>query len=271
MMDLGLAGALVGGLLTLLSPCSVMLLPAFFAYAFTSPGRLLARTGVFYLGLVTTLVPLGVLAGTLGAVVVANRVLLTTIVSGIVIALGLVQLLGIPLRWPAAGRSTDGSGLSVYLLGTIYGFAGVCALPLLGAVLTLGAYGGNALYGGLVLLVYAIGMVLPLAVLALLWGRFDRLRGWLRPRRLVIGRWSNTWTQVIGGTLVIGVGALLIITEGTSSLPGLLGAPQQAALESEAITATASVPDLVLATSAFVVLAAVVVVRRVLDARRREE
>lgn len=36
-MVVGLLGALVGGVLTLLSPCSVMLLPAFFSYAFTSP------------------------------------------------------------------------------------------------------------------------------------------------------------------------------------------------------------------------------------------
>ena len=79
MIDLGLAGALVGGILTLLSPCSVMLLPAFFAYAFTSPSRLIARTGVFYLGLITTLVPIGVLAGTVGAFVSTNRTMLVTV------------------------------------------------------------------------------------------------------------------------------------------------------------------------------------------------
>ena len=42
-MNLTLLGAFLGGILTLLSPCSVMLLPAFFAYAFSSPGALLAR------------------------------------------------------------------------------------------------------------------------------------------------------------------------------------------------------------------------------------
>ena len=39
-MDIGYLSAFLGGLLSLLSPCSIMLLPAFFAYAFNSPGKL---------------------------------------------------------------------------------------------------------------------------------------------------------------------------------------------------------------------------------------
>ena len=45
-MDIGYLGALLGGVLSLLSPCSVMLLPAFFAYAFTDPATLVARTAI---------------------------------------------------------------------------------------------------------------------------------------------------------------------------------------------------------------------------------
>jgi cytochrome c biogenesis protein CcdA len=45
--------------LSLLSPCSALLLPAFFAYAFQSRRDLLAKTAVLYLGLAATLVPLG--------------------------------------------------------------------------------------------------------------------------------------------------------------------------------------------------------------------
>src|SRR5690625_6928245 len=80
-MEIGLLGAFLGGILTLLSPCSAMLLPAFFSYAFTGPKELVARTGVFYLGLVTTLAPLGVLAGTLGAFVNEHRFTFVTIRS----------------------------------------------------------------------------------------------------------------------------------------------------------------------------------------------
>ena len=55
--------ALLGGALTLLAPCSVLVLPAFFSYAFQSARALLGRTALFWLGLLLVLVPLGTLAG----------------------------------------------------------------------------------------------------------------------------------------------------------------------------------------------------------------
>ena len=59
-MAVGFAGAFLGGLAALLSPCAAMLLPSFFAYAFgSSRTKLLGRTGLFYVGLLITLVPLG--------------------------------------------------------------------------------------------------------------------------------------------------------------------------------------------------------------------
>lgn len=269
MTSVGLAGAFLGGVLTLLSPCSVLLLPAFFSYAFTSAGMLVARTATFYLGLITTLVPLGMLAGTVGAVITGQRSLLVMIASALIIVLGLIQLLGIPL--PMIGR-LDGrngaSGLSVYLLGTVYGLAGFCAGPILGAVLTLAAVSGSALYGGMVLLVYAAGMVLPLLVLALLWDRIPKLRELLRPRQLVIGRWSNSWTSVIGGLLTIAIGVVLILTDGTIAVPGILDAEQQVALESQIMAGTARLSDWIVVGAAVLVLAIAWVARRWLTAKR---
>lgn len=59
MIEVSALAAFLGGVLSLLSPCSALLLPAFFAYAFQSPEQLVGRTLVFYLGLCATLVPLG--------------------------------------------------------------------------------------------------------------------------------------------------------------------------------------------------------------------
>ncbi|HEV3476439.1 MAG TPA: hypothetical protein VG127_03065 [Rubrobacteraceae bacterium] len=49
MVEISLVASFLGGVLSLLSPCSAMLLPAFFAYAFGE--ELVKKTGVFYLGL----------------------------------------------------------------------------------------------------------------------------------------------------------------------------------------------------------------------------
>lgn len=273
-MSLSLLGAFLGGVLTLLSPCSVMLLPAFFAYAFSSPGALLARTGVFFLGLATALVPLGLLAGSLGAWVNQHRFTLVSVAAVLVILLGAAMLLGV--RMPGMMRqrgAASASIASVFALGTVYGLAGVCAGPMLGAALAFAAFGGNALAGGLVLLVFAAGMTVPLLVLALLWERLPAVRRLVRPRELVIGRWRNAWTNIVGGALTIGIGVLLLVTQGTTSLGGVLGATDQARLESEVMRFSTAVPDWVV-VALFVVLAgvwvAVAVARRRKDSERND-
>lgn len=269
-MNLGFAGALAGGVVTLLSPCSVMLLPAFFAYAFGSTRKLLARTGIFYLGLLTTLVPLGVLAGGLGARIAEHRFGLVQIGAIAIIVLGTVQVLGINL--PGISNRADGevtTTSAVYLYGTVYGLAGVCAGPVLGSVLTLAAMGSDPLYGGAVLAVFAVGMTVPLLLLALAWPRIPGVRKLVRPRTLQIGRWRNTVTQVIGGLAGIVVGVILIVTDGTTGFGGFLGASDQFEVENWALSRTESVPDAVFVVAAVLVLAAVLIAHRMRSSGRR--
>lgn len=270
-MDLGFLGAFLGGALTLLSPCSVMLLPAFFSYAFADRTTVLTRTGVFYLGLITTLVPLGILAGSLGALVNQHRSTLVTVVSILVIVLGALLLLNIPIPGlsrlssapsvgapGAPGGSSSISALSTYALGTVYGVAGVCAGPMLGAVLAFAAFSSNALYGGLILLVFAAGMTAPLLILALVWTRLPWVRSLVRPREVVLGPIQTTWTAIIAGVLTIGIGVLMLLTQGTANLGGVLGARDQAQLEANVMSFSRAVPNWVTIAVAAAVLAAVV-------------
>src|SRR5690625_358938 len=224
-MDVGYVTAFLGGVLTLISPCSALLLPAFFAYAVAGPTRLMAHTGIFYLGLATTLVPLGVAASAAGALVNEHRETFVMVASLVVIALGIVQLsgrgFGVGIAARAPGRNPT-SVTSVFALGAIYGVAGVCSGPILGAVLALSAIGSDPLYGGMLLAVYALGMAAPLFVLAVLWSRFDLgRRRWFRGRELTFGRWRVHTTQLASGVLFIVIGAALLITDGTAGIGGL--------------------------------------------------
>jgi cytochrome c-type biogenesis protein len=259
MIEIGFAGALLGGLLTLLSPCSVMLLPSFFSYAFTSPQKLLARTGVFFGGLLTTLVPIGALAGSLGAFFVQNRSTVTAIAAAIVIAFGLVQIAGLRVPGITRGASAEGTSVvSVYLLGAVYGVAGVCAGPILGSILTISALGGSPVYGAVLLCVYALGMAVPLFILALTWRKLRlQNRGWLRPRVLTIARWTNSWTSIVSGVLLVGLGVLLLVTNGTSDIVSILGVSEQFAVESWARDVTGTIPNIVFAVAASAILIAV--------------
>lgn len=234
MPDIGYLGALLGGVATIVSPCSVMLLPAFFAYAFGSRVALVGRTGVFYLGLITTLVPLGAAAGSFGALFNAHRGVFITVAASVIVALGVTQALGVTIPLPASVRTgADRAGVvSVYLLGAVYGIAGTCAGPILGSVLTIAALGGDAVRGGLLLAIFAIGMVVPLVVLALLWDALDLGgRSWLKPRLIEVGPISTTVGNIVSGALFVSLGVLFGTTEGLSSLGGFLGAAEQQQLE----------------------------------------
>ncbi|MEV0600890.1 cytochrome c biogenesis CcdA family protein [Streptomyces sp. NPDC050315] len=262
MTDIGYLAAFLGGVLALVSPCSALLLPAFFAYSLGTPGRLLARTGVFYLGLAVTLVPLGAASTAASRLFNGHRDVLIAVGGWVVIAMGVLQILGLGFAsrraQSAAARITPRSAVSTFLLGCVYGLAGFCAGPILGAVLTVTAVSGSPVYGASMLAVYALGMALPLFVLALLWDRFQLgRRGWLRGREFAVGRLRLHTTSLISGLFFIGIGILFLAFNGTSALPGILDTESEFRLEEWVSGIGAAVPDSVLIAGAALVAAAV--------------
>ncbi|MEV6769137.1 cytochrome c biogenesis CcdA family protein [Nocardia sp. NPDC051030] len=231
--------AFLGGLLALLSPCSALLLPSFFAYSFSSHGKLLGRTGIFYLGLATTLVPLGAAGSFAGRLFIGHRDLLIAIGGWTIIVLGVLQIVGRGFAVGFAQRAATRTGRpeqagAVYALGLVYGLAGFCAGPILGSILTVAAVGGSPVQGGLLLAVYALGMSVPLFVLALLWDRFDLgKKRWLRGRSISVGRFELHTTSLISGLFFILLGALFLIYDGASALPGFIGTDTEFELENK--------------------------------------
>ncbi|MGW1296913.1 cytochrome c biogenesis CcdA family protein [Streptomyces sp. NPDC002533] len=247
--DIGYFAAFLGGLLALVSPCSALLLPAFFAYSIDSASRLLARTGIFYAGLATTLVPLGAAGSYAGRLFYGHRDALVTGAGWLIIVLGVAQIVGLGFASrrmaELSGRIRPTTAFSVYALGAVYGLAGFCAGPILGSVLTVAAVSGSPVYGGLLLAVYALGMAVPLFVLALLWERFDLgRRTWLRGRTVRLGgRFQLHTTSLLSGLFFIGLGALFLVYDGTTALPGLLGVDDSFAIEQWAQKLGERVPD----------------------------
>ncbi|MFC5996473.1 cytochrome c biogenesis CcdA family protein [Pseudonocardia hispaniensis] len=232
MTGIGLLGAFLGGLLSLLSPCSALLLPSFFAYAFDRLGTLVARTAVFFAGLAAVLVPLGAGVAFVGALITQYRSVVTTVGGVLLIGFGALSILGKGFGSTAAarvsGRLRISSPASVFALGTVYGLAGFCSGPLLGSVLTVAAVGAAPAYGALLLAVYGLGMTVPLFALAMLWDRF-RLgtRSWLRGRPLRIGPLHTHSTSLVSGLLFVSIGILFLVTDGTANLGGLAGVDSQ--------------------------------------------
>ena len=231
-MEISLLPAFLGGVLALLSPCGALLLPGYLASTVARRAGLLLHGAVFYVGLLLTLVPLGVGAGVLGGLLAQHRDLLVAVTSLVLIALGIVHALGLgldPARvLPGAERlrqaSARGTGLPrTFLLGAVGGVAGVCAGPVLGAVLTLAVGQGGIARAAVLLAAYGAGMVVPLLLLALLWARLGpRTHRLLRGRTLTaLGRTLHT-TTLLAGVLIIALGVLFWTTNGLVTLPSLV-------------------------------------------------
>ncbi|WP_083927495.1 cytochrome c biogenesis CcdA family protein [Nocardiopsis prasina] len=274
-MDIGFVAAILGGLLALLSPCSALLLPSFFAYAFRDTGQLLLRTGVFYVGLCLTLVPLGAGSAMVSVLFYGHRELLISVAGGVIIAFGVAQILGLGFTWGvlarAQSRFVGGRGsLSVLGLGAVYGLAGFCSGPILGAVLTVAAT-GTPVRGMLLMAAYALGMVLPMFFLALLWDHFDLGgRRWLRGRTVELGPLRTHTTALLSGGLFVGIGVLFVAFDGTASMTSLPGAGWMAetADRAQGVFARLGTSTDLVALGALAVLVVLVAVGTVLSRRR---
>lgn len=282
-MNVSALAVFVGGVLTVFAPCAAMLLPSFFAYAFSSRRTLGARTAVFTLGLMVAFVPIGAFAGSLGGELRSHTALITTIAGIIVCAFGVAQIFAFSLPTPSlAGKlmsrplqpapshtdpdggvnaSKEPSALAVFLLGVGYAIAGIgCSGPILGAVLATTLVSGSALNGFIHALLFALGMSTPVVILAWLWDVLKvSQREWLRPRPLRIGSRLTTVMNVVSGVIFVILGLTLVFLNGSTNLPSLLSVEQQISLESKVAQMTAAVPGYLTVALIAVVVALLVI------------
>lgn len=287
MTSVSLAVAYVGGVLTLFSPCSALLVPSFFAYAFSSSRtRLAGRTAVFFAGLLAGLLPVGVTLGSLGGVLLGHLRGLTSWGGALIMVFGLWQILALPvprLSWFRGGPGGEGGRLrsrgeggvagrdktsvpGVLLLGLTYGLATTgCSGPILGAIGAYAVTGASAWSGALIMLCFALGMFTPVAILAFTWNYVPK--SWVRPRAVtVLGR-PTTWGNVFSGAVMIVLGLIMALFGGGRLSTSLLSASSQSDLETAVARVFSAIPDwTVLLLLVLVVLLVVLYLRQ---SRRR--
>ena len=222
--------AFIGGMLSLISPCSAAMLPVFFAYSFKQKSELLKMTSVFYLGLATIFVPLGFASTFVSKIFIEHPGVLFNIAGTIFILLGIMLFLGKSFQFlPKRLRNApQGKGVgTVYVMGLLFAFAsGTCAAPIIGGIFTIAATSGNALQGVLLLLTYALGMVGPLLIMAWFFDRYNFasskiVQGVSKPIRIAGKTYHIHSTNLIASILFIGVGLLFIFSRGTNAFLGV--------------------------------------------------
>ena len=257
--------AFLGGVLTLLAPCSVMLLPAFFSYAFQSPQKLIARCGIFWLGLLTPLIPLGAALSSVVSLIREHSAFITQVIALLVIIAGLITLfsLDVPVfrvrSLETASQSRD-TAWAVYLLGITYGIAGVgCAGPILGAVLATSSLGGSVVEGIIAVIFYSAGMAFPLLVLALLWQHSaGRIQAIVRPKPVTLLKRQTTWTNVVSGLVLIILGFTIFKIDLSNPLGGIVSIDTLASWEESIMGLFGALPAWVVTLAGALIIGAIV-------------
>ncbi len=213
--------AVLGGLLSFLSPCVLPVVPPYLAFmggvsmtemdgTTRGRGRVILAACFFVMGLSTIFLLLGAAASALGrAILVWQDQLIVG--SGIVIMIFGAHFVG-AIRIPFFDREArfeadnkGGSALGAYVLGLAFAFGWTpCLGPILGAILSLAAGAGDAGRGMLLLAGYAAGLGLPFLLVAAFFPSLRGAMGFLKRHMEQVQRISGLLLWTVGLMMATG-------------------------------------------------------------------
>ena len=209
------------GFISFFSPCVLPLIPVYISYLagngrkVNSDGtityerkRVLFNTLFFILGISSVFFILGLSFSTLGIFFNKNRELFSRIGGIIIIVMGLVQLNIIKLNFLKMEKRINlniGGGkvnpILAYIMGFTFSFAWTpCVGPALASVLILASNAENTFTGNMLVLVYALGFIIPFIILGIF--TTETLNFFKEKRELV------KYTIKIGGVILIIIGII---------------------------------------------------------------
>jgi cytochrome c-type biogenesis protein len=172
--------AFAGGVLSFVSPCTLPVLTAYFAFAFQSDrSRIASNTLAFMMGLATTFSLFGAVGFALGRVLLQNQQLILLVGGAAIMVFGVMSLLGGGFGGVsklASGNDAPNTTMKgSYLFGLTFAVGwSSCVGPILGSVLTLAAQTTSVWRGMMLLFIYTIGLGLPLLLVSTFFGRASR-------------------------------------------------------------------------------------------------
>jgi cytochrome c-type biogenesis protein len=226
MIEVTVAGALLAGLLSFLSPCVLPLVPAYLSYisgvsveALRHPdsetGHAVKRAAViqslwFVLGFSLIFIALGASATWLGQWLLANLAILGKIAGLLIFIFGLhyTGLIRIPFLMMEArldtGTVNARSGLGALMLGAAFAFGWTpCVGPILGAILAVAGAQQQVGHGILLLSAYSAGLAIPFLLAAF---ATDAFLNWSQRFKHHLHA-----VEIVSGILLMIVGALIFL------------------------------------------------------------
>ena len=212
--------AFVAGLFSFLSPCTLPILPAYFAVtAQADRARMGFMSIAFFLGLASLFVGMGASASYLGSLLREYMFSLTTAGGVAVMIFGIMTLFGKGFSGAGFQGRPASTFFGFFLFGATFALGWTpCVGPILSGILILAASDKTILQGMSLLFFYAVGLGLPLVFIATLCSNLPkdglfwkvlRGKGW----NLIIAGHpvSLHSTNIFSGLLLIILGSALIM------------------------------------------------------------
>ncbi len=209
---LAFGATFLGGLLTASNPCVLVSIPLVLAYVGGSEQATSLRRSMLYAlsmvaGLALTFTALGLAAALMGRLFGVQGRFWPYLIGGICLVMGLHMLGWLPLRLGFALplRPRSRGALGAFLLGILFGVISTpCAVPILAVLLAFIAAKGSVLYGGGLLLAYALGHSMLVLLAGVSMGAVKEL--------VASRRWAgvNLWLRRGAGALILALGLYVI-------------------------------------------------------------
>ncbi len=208
--------AFLAGILGILTPCSLAILPAFFAYSFEGKKQITKMTSIFFLGFAPVFILFGLLATLLGKTLAmfqqANKTLV--IVAGIfLIVFGLMILFGKGFSGIKFKRKTKKTPFGIFLFGIFFaiGFT-ACMGPILVGILLIAGTLQNYVYAGILMIFYSLGLFVPLFLISMTFDKFNFTKKINNMNKKI----GFPISELIAGILLLALGIAFIVFGGTN-------------------------------------------------------
>ncbi|MHC1755200.1 MAG: cytochrome c biogenesis CcdA family protein [Methanosarcina sp.] len=161
--------AFFAGVVSVLSPCILPVIPAVFAYS-TEKGKF--RPLAIVLGLSLSFTSMGIITSLFGATLTSYLDLLYIFAEVLLITMGISLLFDLNIfnvfgNFSSLANSKKEGLFGGLLLGLSLGIVWLpCVGSVLGSILTMVAVSGKVTYGALMLFIYSIGFSIPMLLVA---------------------------------------------------------------------------------------------------------
>ncbi|MBI3027842.1 DUF255 domain-containing protein [Candidatus Woesearchaeota archaeon] len=210
--------AFVVGLLSFLSPCTLPILPAYFAYSFKSERKKIFFNSIaFFIGLALVFSILGMASTLIGSFLRNNSLSISRFLGLIVILFGVIVIFGRGFSGIKIKQKTSNKIFGSFLFGITFGIGWTpCVGPILSSLFIIASQSSTTFTGGILLFLYALGLAIPLILISLFFDRLDqngRFWRFLQGKEWKVKIFNKEImlhsTSLISGVLLIIIGLLM--------------------------------------------------------------